>query len=86
MMQYLEIARILITVCLAAAVAWQIREIKNLNQDKSELHRKIVESNAEKIILESRLKSAEEQRDEANYKIISMTKALSDFKKSLKVK
>lgn len=82
----LEAIRVGITLCLVIVIFWQVREIKNLHGSKAELHKKIVEMSADKILMEEKLKKTEKERDDNGYKILSMQKALSDFKKSLKVK
>ncbi len=82
----LEGIRVLITICLSAAVVWQVREIKILHRDKFDLHKLIVELKGKSILLQDKIKSVEKERDENAYKVIAMQKAVSDFKKSIKVK
>jgi hypothetical protein len=82
----LEAVRLLVTVCLSAAVVWQVREIKILHRDKFDLHKLIVELKNKNLMLEDKIKSTEKERDENAYKVIAMQKAVSDFKKSIKVK
>lgn len=82
----LEVIRITITIFLAVAVAWQVREIKNLHKDNFGLHTKIIELTNKNSDLEKKLKKVEQERDDNGYKIIAMQKAVADFKKSLRVK
>lgn len=90
---YFELARMLITVALTAGIIWQAREIKSLNnishlidKDNLQLQNKNQEQQLQIKKLEDINSSLSLELKKSNQKIISMTKALAEFKNSFKVK